>query len=107
MSNTVLTITGEWLQDDRDYTVRETLAICRIDSGTFDDYIAHGVIDVEHMENLAINYAQICTVSKAARLQRELELSVHAVALMIQLLDRIDEQQRELAKFSSISADYS
>ena len=97
MIDTVQTVTGEWLQDDRHYTVHEALAICRIDTGTLDDYITQGVIDVENMENITISYAQIRIISRAARLQRELELNVHAVALIIQLLDRIDEQQRELA----------
>ena len=97
MSDTVLMVTGEWLRDNRDYSLQEALAICRIDIVTFDDYVAQGVIDVERTEGLFISYHQVCTLCRAARLQRDLELSVHAVALMIQLLDRIDEQQRELS----------
>ena len=97
MNDTVLLVTGEWLRDDRNYSMHEALAICRVDAVTFDDYIAQGVIDVERSDGLVISYTQICTISRAARLQRELELNVHAVALMIQLLDRIDEQQRELS----------
>ena len=99
MSENVRMLTGEWLRDDRNYSLLEALAICRIDAVTFDDYIAQGVIDVERVDGLTINYTQICTVSRAARLQQELELNVHAVALMIQLLDRIDAQQRELSLF--------
>ena len=102
MNEIVISVAGEWLQDDRSYTVHETLAICRIDADTFDEYIAQGVIDVDQVETVVISYSQICTVSKAARLQRELELDVHAVALIIQLLETINVQQLELGLLKSI-----
>ena len=97
MNDTVPPASGELLGTSRDYTANEALVICRIDKATFDDYIVQGVIDVEPVANLVISYRQICIISRAARLQVELDLSVHAVALMIQLLDRIDEQQSELS----------
>lgn len=55
--------------------------------------------DIIHADtgNNTFSYQQFQLVEKAVRLKRDLELNNQGVALVIELLERISEQERELA----------
>jgi hypothetical protein len=56
-------------------------------------------LDIIHADsgNNSFSYRQFQLVEKAIRLKRDLELNNQGVAVVIELLDRISEQERELA----------
>ncbi len=78
------------------YTPSEVCTLCRITVTTLSSYIEHGLIDEMSDASSHFHRAHVIRILKAIRLQRELELDIAHLALVIDLLDTIDAQRREL-----------
>ncbi len=78
------------------YTPSEVCTLCRITVTTLSSYIEHGLIDEISGAESRFQQVHVIRILKANRLQRELELDIAHLALVIDLLDTIETQQREL-----------
>ena len=78
------------------YTSSEVCTLCRITVTTLSSYIEHGLIDEMTDAQSDFQQAHVVRILKAKRLQRELELDIAHLALVIDLLDTIETQRREL-----------
>lgn len=78
------------------YTPSEVCTLCRITVTTLSSYIEHGLIDEMSDAPSHFHQAHVIRILKAMRLQRELELDIAHLALVIDLLDTIEAQRREL-----------
>ena len=78
------------------YTSSEVCTLCRITVTTLGSYIEHGLIDDRSDAQSNFHQAHVIRILKAMRLQRELELDIAHLALVIDLLDTIETQRREL-----------
>lgn len=78
------------------YTSSEVCSLCRITVTTLSSYIEHGLIDEMPDAQSKFRQTHVIRILKATRLQRELELDVTHLALVIDLLDIIETQRREL-----------
>ncbi len=81
---------------DISYTPSEVCTLCRITVTTLSSYIEHGLIDEISDDRSHFQQIHVIRILKATRLQRELELDIAHLALVIDLLDTIDTQRREL-----------
>ncbi len=78
------------------YTPSEVCTLCRITVTTLSSYIEHGLIDEMSDAQSHFQQVHVIRILKANRLQRELELDIAHLALVIDLLDTIETQRREL-----------
>lgn len=78
------------------YTSSEVCTLCRITVTTLSSYIEHGLIDEMSDDQSHFQQVHVIRILKANRLQRELELDIAHLALVIDLLDTIETQRREL-----------
>lgn len=78
------------------YTRNEVCSLCRITVTTLSSYIEHGLIDEVSDDTSHFQQMHVVRILKASRLQRELELDVAHLALVIDLFDTIESQRREL-----------
>lgn len=78
------------------YTSSEVCTLCRITVTTLSSYIEHGLIDELSDAESQFQQIHVIRILKANRLQRELELDIAHLALVIDLLDTIETQRREL-----------
>lgn len=83
-------------EEDIVYTSSEVCTLCRITVTTLSSYIEHGLIDELFDAHSHFQQIHVIRILKANRLQRELELDIAHLALVIDLLDTIETQRREL-----------
>jgi len=86
--------TSERLDETRRYSTDELCVLCRIDETTIVRLIEHGVI--EHHDGSSWSWRSVHRITRAVRVQREFEIDLTAVPLVLDLLERIERQQREL-----------
>ncbi len=78
------------------YTLTEFCEICRLDRAFVLELMEYDVITSINTSNTRFSHTDLNRAMKAWRLQRDLELNPPGVALVIQLLEQIDEQEKEL-----------
>ena len=78
------------------YTQSEVCTLCRITVTTLSSYIEYGLIEEPADDQLHFEQSHVIRILKANKLQRELELDLAHLALVVDLLDTIDVQRREL-----------
>lgn len=84
------------IEADTSYTPSEVCSLCRITVTTLSSYIEYGLIDELSDAGSHFQQAHVIRILKASRLQHELELDITHLALVIDLLDTIETQRREL-----------
>lgn len=73
---------------------------CKADAEWVSDIVAHGVVEPSGAERSQWRFTSmsVARVSKAKRLQHDLELNVSGVAVVLELLDEIDRlRSRQLS----------
>ena len=89
--------TVEVVSTSIDYTIEELCTVSNLDEEwvrQLEDYeIIHAESDTQRY-----NISQLRTLMKAYRLQRDLELNTAGVALALQLLETIEQQELELKR---------
>lgn len=86
----------EVLADDRVYSLTEICRICRMDEDTLSEFLEFGVVPADSSDH-EFRQSHLDRLLRAQRLKHDLELNSAGVALALDLLDRIDGLQRELA----------
>jgi MerR family transcriptional regulator/heat shock protein HspR len=60
--------------------------------------LEHGVIHVERREPLLMSQEVTLRINKVVRLQRDLGVNVPGVSVILELLERIDELERQVPR---------
>jgi MerR family transcriptional regulator/heat shock protein HspR len=60
--------------------------------------VEHGVIHVERREPLLMSQEVTLRINKVVRLQRDLGVNVPGVSVILELLERIDELERQVPR---------
>jgi len=94
------TLTGEILDEGREYDIETVCRICRTDRDVVIEMVSQGVVDPRggrsqewRFTGIAVRRAQI-----AARLQRELGVNLAGAALALDLLDELETLRRRLRR---------
>ena len=77
------------------YTLEELCVICQVEPSWVADLIEFGVLDTNGRPRAEWQFAglSVVRVAKAKRLERDLSLNPPGIALVLDLLQRIDELQ--------------
>jgi chaperone modulatory protein CbpM len=93
-------LTGELLDEGREYDVEAVCRICRTDRDVVIEMVSQGVVDPRggraqewRFSGVAVRRAQI-----AARLQRELGVNLAGAALALDLLEELETLRRRLRR---------
>lgn len=78
---------------DRD----ELCALCRIDAVALVEYVRHGVVVAEDASGTRFAAPALHRTLRAVRVQREFEVDLGSLALVVDLLERLEGQRREIA----------
>lgn len=90
-------LTGYVLDETVTLTLAELSGVCRVREEQIIELVAEGVIEPEyHQRNWAFPSTQLRRVGKAVRLQRDLEVNAAGVALILDLLEEIEELRARL-----------
>lgn len=87
---------SELLQPNAFCTLEEVCVACNVDADWIVELVQHGVIEPVGAAQPDWQFTRITItrVAKAKRLQRDLELNPPAVALVLDLLDQIQELRK-------------
>lgn len=86
----------ELLDDRREYTVAELCEVCRIEPRRLVEYVAHGVVTSVGGAGVRYTHVELGRLVRAVRIGRELEVDVPHLALVMDLVETIERQRREL-----------
>lgn len=81
----------------------ELCAICRIDEVQLVEYLRHGIVIAIDDNGRRFAGAAVSRVIRARRVQREFAVELDALGLVLDLLERIDAQRRELERLRLIA----
>jgi chaperone modulatory protein CbpM len=90
-------VDAAWMEEHRLVTIEELRDRWGVSIGQLHEFIAHGVLEpaaAPHGKGFRLEAVSL--VRTACRLQQELELDVHAVGVVLELLQRVDELEREV-----------
>ena len=83
--------------DAAGYRREELCALCRVEDVVLVEYVRHGVVVAEDADGTRFAAPALERTLRAVRVQREFEIGVEALALVVDLLERLDAQRREIA----------
>ena len=88
-----------WLDPGERLTMKQLAESCGLTETYLHELIDYGVLMPANPGELQAAFSVDCVfrVRKATRLREDLELDIHALALAIRLLDRIESLEAELA----------
>ncbi len=78
------------------YAREEVCALCRIDAVVLVEYVRHGVVVAEDEEGVRFAAPALQRVLRAVRVQREFEIELDALALVVDLFETLERQRREI-----------
>jgi len=78
------------------YTLSELCRVCQLEQSWVIELIEYEVIHADTGADTVFDQQQVAQIMKAQRLQHDLGLNTSGVALAMQLLEQIAEQQKEL-----------
>jgi chaperone modulatory protein CbpM len=83
-------------------TVDELCRACNVDANWITDLVEHGVIEpiAEVVADWRFTSLTIVRIAKAKRLERDLNLNPPGLAVVLDLLDEIDDLRAQLGKVS-------
>ena len=79
-----------------DYHRDELCALCRIDSVRLVEYVRHGVLVAEDERGVRFAAPALRRARRAVRVQREFEIDLESLALVVDLFERLEAQRREI-----------
>ena len=89
-------IDAELLDERREYTVEELCRVCRLERHRLVEYVAHGVVGETAGSRERFTWLELHRLVRAVRVRRELEVELADLALVLDLLETIERQRREL-----------
>jgi len=96
--------TVEIIDSSTHYSFNELCTVSKLDEQWIRELIEFDIIQADSDSNRYSN-TQLNTLLKAYRLQHDLELNLAGIALVLQLLDELEDQNNELKalRFQTIS----
>ena len=94
----------ELWDDRREYTREELCRLCRLEPGRLLEYVAHGVVTGADGARERFTHVEVHRLVRAVRVRRELEVELPDLALVLDLLETIERQRRELERLRRQSA---
>ncbi len=94
--NTIVDV--EILTTDKLYSMAELCRICQLNESGLREYVEYGIIMSETTGVYRFSQSQLDRLLRGTRLQRDLELNHAGVALALDLLDTIEELNRNLSR---------
>lgn len=93
MTNTLIHISGTILDEDLECTLHDLCTMCNIPVEIVHDMIKEGLISPEGSEPMHWRFTaiEIRRVQTSLRLQRDLRINLPGCALVLDLLDEIEE----------------
>ena len=100
----------ELFDETREYTLIELCRVCRLPHERLVEYVAHGVVVREGRDDgrggdprglgpdTRFSHGELRRLMRAVRVRRELEVELPNLALVVDLLDALERQRRELAR---------
>lgn len=89
------------------FSLTEVCCLCEVEEHRVVEIISHGVIDHplqdrlqpadRQVPDLSFSHADLERLTRAVRLQREFEVQVENLALVLDLMDTITRQRQEIA----------
>lgn len=91
-------LTGIVIDERMELSVRDVCRACGSTTEWVVELVHEGVLDVEgtDSEKWRFSGATLSRAIRARRLQRELDLSLHGVALVLELMDEIETLRQQL-----------
>ena len=86
----------EPLDERREYTVEELCRVCRLERHRLVEYVAHGVVGGVAESRERFTWIELHRLVRAVRVRRELEVELADLPLVLDLLETIERQRREL-----------
>ena len=91
------TVLGPVPEGRGEYRRDELCALCRVEEVVLVEYVRHGVVVAEDADGTRFAAPAVERTLRAARVQREFEVGLEALALVVDLLERLEGQRREIA----------
>jgi len=89
---------SELFDDSREYTREELCRVCRLEPGRLVEYVAHGVVTGVGASGERFTHVELQRLVRAVRVRRELEVDLPSLGLVVDLLERLEHQRRELER---------
>ena len=86
----------ELLDERREYTVEELCRVCRLERHRLVEYVAHGIVGETAISRGRFTWIELYRLVRAVRVRRELEVELADLGLVMDLLETIERQRREL-----------
>jgi chaperone modulatory protein CbpM len=94
-------VQAEVLEDQVRFTLTQLSRACGADDAEIMALVEEGVVVASEDDPISFNGQALVRARTALRLLHDLELNAHAAALVLDLLDEIDEMRGELARLRS------
>lgn len=86
----------ELLADDHAYSMDDVCVLCRVEQHWVIEVIENGVIENSSDGYTIFTQWEVDRLVRAVRMQRDFELHTENIALVLDLMETIEEQRREL-----------
>jgi chaperone modulatory protein CbpM len=95
-------VAGDVVTDEPELTIEDVCAACGMTREEIAAYVAEGLAEAKGpVVEWRFSRLTVLTFRRAARLKRDLGLNPPGVALALELMDRIEELQRRLARYET------
>jgi chaperone modulatory protein CbpM len=93
-------VTGEVFDESAEITLSQLCEVCSVETTLIEKLVAEGVLDPVGGEpdELRFQYTSVRITQTVIRLQEDLGVNLAGAALALELMERIEELQRRVAK---------
>jgi chaperone modulatory protein CbpM len=94
------TVTGEVFDESTEITLSQLCEVCSVEHTLIEQLVAEGVLDplASSADEPLFRYTSVRVTLTAIRLQEDLGVNLPGAALALDLLERIEQLQRQLRK---------
>jgi chaperone modulatory protein CbpM len=98
MKKPAATATGTVLDENLEFSLQQVCRYCDLESGQVLELVAEGIVEPRGKEpvNWRFNGYMLKRVQIATRLQRDLDINLPGVAVIIELLNELEELRQKI-----------